>query len=195
MPFLGNNAAWITSRSALGCNHTTASQAVCCQGAGAAGTDDDRFDYNKDPISWFYQVSGPTLTVQLKPRTAQSAGAEHAVNCCCACTCPQNQIKSEEQFQAKKAELRKAAVERLENIFEKKGKVCHTSGQLSSCDVTLRSMQGSIVPTLHGVGSHWAAQHHMRSGTCQHHMRGMMIALMSCVCGLSCALLPAALDH
>lgn len=35
----------------------------------------------------------------------------------------QNQIKSEEQFQAKKTELRKAAVERLESVFEKKGKV------------------------------------------------------------------------
>lgn len=35
----------------------------------------------------------------------------------------QNQIKSEEQFQAKKSELRTAAKERLENIFENKGKV------------------------------------------------------------------------
>jgi hypothetical protein len=35
----------------------------------------------------------------------------------------QNQIKSEEQFQAKKTELHKAAVERLESVFEKKGKV------------------------------------------------------------------------
>lgn len=35
----------------------------------------------------------------------------------------QNQIKSEEQFQAKKSELRSAALERLETIFDKKGKV------------------------------------------------------------------------
>ena len=35
----------------------------------------------------------------------------------------QNQIKSEEQFQAKKAELRAAAHDRLESLFDKKGKV------------------------------------------------------------------------
>jgi hypothetical protein len=27
------------------------------QGATTAATDAGRFDYNKDPISWFYQVS------------------------------------------------------------------------------------------------------------------------------------------
>ena len=108
------------------------------QGATTADPKDaDRFDYNKDPISWFYQVR---LLIQLcqqvqtchKPTPAQPAA-------CCVCQCCswlfergcmfvlflwlQNQIKSEEQFQAKKSELRTAAKERLENIFENKGKV------------------------------------------------------------------------
>lgn len=93
------------------------------QGAGATDADGDRFDYNKDPISWFYQVQS-SLTGVKGSRHPQQRGK---LDTSCAHAAPpstlQNQIKSEEQFQAKKTELRKAAVERLESVFEKKGKV------------------------------------------------------------------------
>jgi hypothetical protein len=49
---------------------------------------DARFDYNKDPVGWFYQ----------------------------------NQIRSEEEFQANKERVRTEARERLHELFDKKGK-------------------------------------------------------------------------
>ncbi|KIZ02651.1 hypothetical protein MNEG_5310 [Monoraphidium neglectum] len=53
----------------------------------------DRFDYNKNPVSWYVED-----------------------------WFFQNQIKCEEEFQARKAELRAAARKQLDEVFEKKGK-------------------------------------------------------------------------
>lgn len=89
--------------------------------------DDDRFDYNKDPVAWFYQ----------------------------------NQIRSEEEFQAKKAALRETARARLDEIFEKKGKhllidsddddfSIHSS-ELSAWDSDVHSIQ-----TLASCANSWA---------------------------------------
>eukprot|EP00878_Enallax_costatus_P000625 GHUV01000728.1.p2 GENE.GHUV01000728.1~~GHUV01000728.1.p2 ORF type:complete len:164 (+),score=45.27 GHUV01000728.1:1880-2371(+) len=88
---------------------------------------DEHFDYNKDPISWFYQ----------------------------------NQIKSEEQFQAKKAELRETARHKLDEIFEKKGKhliidsddddFSIASSELSAWDSDVHSIQ-----TLASCANSWA---------------------------------------
>lgn len=44
------------------------------------------------------------------------------INVCVACCSLQNQIRSEEEFQAKKSKLREQARERLDSIFEQKGK-------------------------------------------------------------------------
>jgi hypothetical protein len=101
------------------------------QGAKSGANDADRFDYNKDPISWFYQVSNlshPTHHQQAHGcmRHCKAAGRISQPTHVCSAhdeLVSQNQIKSEEQFQAKKSELRAAALERLETIFDKKGKV------------------------------------------------------------------------
>lgn len=88
---------------------------------------DERFNYEKDPISWFYQ----------------------------------NQIKSEEQFQEKKAELRETARHKLDDIFEKKGKhliidsedddFSIASSELSAWDSDVHSIQ-----TLASCANSWA---------------------------------------
>jgi hypothetical protein len=101
-------------------------------GAATAAADggNDRFDYNKDPISWFYQ----------------------------------NQIKSEEQFQAKRSELREAAKERLENIFEAKGKVgtCVRVWPAAAlrCACWRRTCSQQLSFALHMRHHHPAAPHH-----------------------------------
>ncbi|KAF6265355.1 hypothetical protein COO60DRAFT_1633780 [Scenedesmus sp. NREL 46B-D3] len=89
--------------------------------------DDDRFDYNKDPVAWFYQ----------------------------------NQIRSEEEFQAKKTALREQARERLDVIFEQKGKhlivdsedddFSINSSELSAWDSEVHSIQ-----TLASCANSWA---------------------------------------
>lgn len=73
----------------------------------------------------------------------------------------QNQIKSEEQFQAKKAELKETARSRLDEIFEKKGKhliidsddddFSIASSELSAWDSDVHSIQ-----TLASCANSWA---------------------------------------
>ena len=62
--------------------------ATAANAANAANAGARRFDYERDPVAWFFQ----------------------------------NQIRSEEEFAARKAELRAAARARLDKVFAKKGK-------------------------------------------------------------------------
>ena len=76
-------------------------------------------------MQWCVLAASCTSLADQVP-TAHRQGHDHVNQLPWTCTLVvllQNQIKSEEQFQAKKAELRAAALERLENIFEEKGKV------------------------------------------------------------------------
>lgn len=61
----------------------------------------------------------------------------------------QNQIRSEEQFAAKKAELRQIAKEQLENIFEKKGKVRCSAARRAACCVRIQSEPSCSSATQH----------------------------------------------
>jgi hypothetical protein len=64
------------------------------------------------------QAAARTTELRMRMYLATSS------NCCIhvACCCLQNQIRSEEEFQAKKAKLREQTRERLDAIFEQKGK-------------------------------------------------------------------------
>ncbi|KAI8471726.1 MAG: hypothetical protein J3K34DRAFT_226379 [Monoraphidium minutum] len=113
-----------------------AAAAAGCPAAGvAAGAPgNDRFDYNKDPVSWFFQ----------------------------------NQIRSEEEFQERKAELRTAALARLDDIFERKGKrlvvdsdddafsIC--SSELSAWDSDVASIGG-----LAAAAAEWREEAHIQA--------------------------------
>ncbi|GBF97562.1 hypothetical protein Rsub_10163 [Raphidocelis subcapitata] len=82
--------------------------------------DGDRFDYNKDPVSWFFQ----------------------------------NQIRSEEEFQARKTELRAAARARLDALFEKKGQRLRADSDGDfSIDSSELSAWDSDVASIHSLSS------------------------------------------
>lgn len=123
-------------------------------GAGASDADGDRFDYNKDPISWFYQ----------------------------------NQIKSEEQFQAKKTELRKAAVERLESVFEKKGKhlIIDSDDDFSIATSELSAWDSDVhsIRTLASCANSWAeAADFQAPAMCTLRIALLLTAMVSCWSG------------
>eukprot|EP00879_Flechtneria_rotunda_P007516 GHRR01007885.1.p1 GENE.GHRR01007885.1~~GHRR01007885.1.p1 ORF type:complete len:262 (+),score=61.44 GHRR01007885.1:282-1067(+) len=95
----------------------------------AGGADDERFNYNKDPISWFYQ----------------------------------NQIKSEEEFQANKEQLRQEARTRLDKIFEKKGKHLIVDSDddgfsIASSEISAWDSDVHSICTLASAANSWAAQ-------------------------------------
>lgn len=94
---------------------------VCPMGHAAEAEQDGRFDYEKDPISWFYQ----------------------------------HQIRSEEDFQKKKVDLREAAKKRLEDIMNRKNKAIEwdsddefnwsvASSELSDLDSDVDSISSMI---------------------------------------------------
>jgi hypothetical protein len=107
---------------------------------------EDRFDYSKDPISWCALGSAHARShAHLRAAWRPARGRAHARPCCsppcsvvpCLALAPcaphaapgpstprffQSQIRSEEEFQARKAQLRATARKRLDAVFEKKNK-------------------------------------------------------------------------
>lgn len=89
---------------------------------------DDRFNYDKDPITWFFQ----------------------------------NQIRSEEEFQANKAKLRAEAKRRLENIMAKKNKRIEIDdddwGSVDSSELSAWDSDVESLSSMHSCANEWAAE-------------------------------------
>jgi hypothetical protein len=83
----------------------------------ASGDDDKRFDINTDPVSWFYQnqVCADKGAARI-PWTGFTFMHSFIGRVTDSCLLHCSQIKSEEEFQKKKEQLRSEAKKRLDMV-------------------------------------------------------------------------------
>jgi hypothetical protein len=129
-------------------------------------------------------------------KLAGSAGASPHI---CLCSCQlvsQNQIKSEEQFQAKKSELRAAALERLETTFDKKGKV-RVMGQQQLVALTLLCKHSAAVTSMLWYHGEFTGMCSPRDSSWRHVQATLTTCSDTSLLHATCltAFVPAAPDH